>query len=240
MNIVIDQGNTSTKVALFEDRILVEKFRFKQLSAKKVNALLDQYSPQNGILCSVGRLNNELTDTLKERLPFFIELNENTPLPIKSTYKTPETLGKDRIASAVGAYTYQPEKNLLIIDIGTAITYDFVDATGTYRGGNISPGMTTRFRALHQFTKRLPLLDEEGDIPDIGYNTETAIRSGVINGIVHEINSYVDEYIKKYNVFAFLTGGHSIYFADKLKRRIFADVNLVLKGLNDILIYQYV
>ncbi|MDL2223627.1 type III pantothenate kinase [Bacteroidales bacterium OttesenSCG-928-M11] len=239
MNIVIDQGNTSSKVALFENNILIETIRFKPLTAKDLIFLLDKYTPQNGILCSVGEIEKEVIDILKEKIPFFIELDEHTKLPIRSEYQTPHTLGKDRIAAVVGAYTRFPKRNLLIIDAGTAITYDFVNSDGVYKGGNISPGMTARFRSLHMFTKKLPMLDEEGDISELGYNTETAIRSGVVCGIIREMDSYVEEYIKKHNVLAFLTGGHSIYFADKLKNRIFADVNLVLKGLNDILIYQY-
>jgi len=240
MNIVIDQGNSSAKIALFKKDQLEEVFCFYTLEELDLLNIIERFSPQRGILSVVGDMNPSLVSLLKTKIPNFIELDEATKLPIQIEYKTPKTLGRDRIAAVVGAYTQKRNRNLLIIDMGTAITYDFLDSNGIYKGGNISPGMTTRFNALHQFTKKLPLLDENGDVPKIGYDTETAIRSGVINGIVREIESYMDEYEKKQDVLTFLTGGHAIYFANKFKKRIFADGNLVLKGLNEILKYQYV
>lgn len=239
MNIAIDQGNTSAKIAFFEGKQLVESFRFKSLTKEDILSLLKRFSPDKGIISSVGTIDKELVTFLKEELPVFIELDEHTPFPISIAYKTPHTLGKDRVAAVIGAYSMQKGKNLLVIDVGTAITYDFIDANGIYHGGNISPGMTSRFKALHQFTKQLPLIDENGDIPEFGYNTETAIRTGVVDGIVREIDSYILEYKKKYKVLTFLTGGHSFFFDNKLKNSIFADGNLVLKGLNEILIHQY-
>lgn len=239
MNIVIDQGNTSIKVALFDGHELIDTFRYQSLCMDDVFDLLGRFSPQYGILCSVGEFDKALTEILNQELNLFTELNADTPLPIRIEYKTPQTLGKDRVAAVIGAQIRHKGSNLLVIDAGTAITYDFLNSEGVYKGGNISPGMDIRFKALHQFTKRLPMLDEEGDIPPLGYDTTSAIRAGVVNGIIREMDSYIDEYQKKYNVLTFLTGGHSIYFADKLKNRIFADGNLVLKGLNEILINQY-
>ena len=190
-------------------------------------------------MSTVTDVHPDIINLLSSRLTEFILLDENTPLPICIEYKTPQTLGKDRIAAVVGAMQMQPGKDVLVIDAGTAITYDLLDATGCYRGGNISPGMTMRFKALNHYTKRLPLLDENGDIPVIGYDTETAIRSGVISGIIKEIDAYLDEYKLRYpDILFFLTGGHSFYFETRLKNSIFADENLVLKGLNEILNYQ--
>ncbi|MGL4492132.1 MAG: type III pantothenate kinase, partial [Tannerellaceae bacterium] len=154
-------------------------------------------------------------------------------------YKTPNTLGRDRLAAVVGAHSIKPGHNLLVIDAGTAITYEFLNAEGCYMGGNISPGMKTRFKALNYYTQKLPLLNEDGDTPDLGDSTETAIRSGVVNGVVFEIDGYINSLRSKYSdLFVFLTGGHSFYFERRLKNSIFADINLVLIGLNTILDYN--
>jgi type III pantothenate kinase len=265
MNLVIDQGNSSAKIALFEGDALVKVFHTEALSEGLLFEIIREFRPKAGILCSVkeqfqrpviprltrdllkknadcqeiagqARNDNQCQKTF-ETVPFF-ELNYQLPLPLTLNYQTPETLGMDRIAAAVGAAAQKPATPLLIIDIGTAITIDYVSAEGVYNGGNISPGVDLRFKALHQFTGRLPLVNEKGDIPPLGYDTETAIRSGVIKGIIRELDSYIDEYKKKYNIFTFLTGGHAFYFESKLKNAIFADGNLVLKGLNAILIYQ--
>ncbi|MDR3062042.1 MAG: type III pantothenate kinase [Dysgonamonadaceae bacterium] len=241
MNIVIDQGNTSAKIAIYERRKLLASFIFRFLRSNQLLKLLNEFSPSQGIFSSVADVDPEVVNFLKERLNRFILLDENTPVPIKIQYETPQTLGRDRIASAVAVYTKYPDHNLLVIDAGTAITYDLIQAGGIYTGGNISPGMTIRFKALNNYTKRLPMLDEDGDIPEIGYNTETAIRAGVVNGILKEMNAYIDEFGTKYpDLLIFLTGGHSFYFETKLKKSIFADGNLVLNGLNEILNYQYV
>lgn len=241
MNIVIDQGNTSAKIAVFERRKLIASFIFKPFQLSDLCELHNQFSPSEGILSSVADLDSAVISFLKEKLNKFIILDENTPVPITISYKTPQTLGRDRISSAVAVYTKHPDQNILVIDAGTAITYDIVLSGGIYCGGNISPGMTTRFKALNSYTKRLPLLDENGDTPDFGYDTETAIRAGVVNGIVKEIEAYIDELKIKYpDLLVFLTGGHSFYFETKLKKSIFADGNLVLEGLNEILNYQYV
>ncbi len=239
MNIIIDQGNTSVKVAVFDQKNLVYTYHYKAIGEEELADVLQRYAPGRGILCCVGDFPASLLHRLKRQLNSFIVLDDETPLPIRIQYDTPHTLGKDRIAAAVGAYAAQPGRNLLVIDAGTAVTYDFVSAEGLFEGGNISPGMTTRFRSLHDYTSHLPLLNEEGDVPPLGYSTETAIRAGVVQGMIRELDSYVEEYQKKHNVLAFLTGGHSFYFADKLKSHIFADGNLVLKGLNEILMYQY-
>ena len=239
MNIVIDQGNTSTKAAVFDERKMLSSFIFKPLTASKLLRLLNEFSPSKGILCSVTAIKPEIVSILEKRLIHFVVLDESLPLPIQSVYRTPETLGKDRIAAVVGAWTQYPGKSILVIDAGSAITYDFIDASGIYKGGNISPGMTMRFKALNAYTDRLPLLNECGELLDLGTDTETAIRSGVISGIIKEIDAYIGDFKRKYpDLLVFLTGGHSFYFETKLKNSIFADGNLVLLGLNEILNYQ--
>ncbi len=226
---------------MYERRKLHASFIFKPLQLSRLIKLINEFSPSQGIFSSVADINPDIISFLKEKLNRFIILDEKTPVPITIQYKTPQTLGRDRIASAVAAYKKHPDRNLLVIDAGTAITYDFIQAGGIYSGGNISPGMTIRFKALNNYTRHLPLLDENGDIPELGSNTETAIRSGVVNGILKEMNAYIDEIKVKYpDLLVFLTGGHSFYFETKLKKSIFADGNLVLNGLNEILNYQYV
>ncbi|MDR2056904.1 MAG: type III pantothenate kinase [Dysgonamonadaceae bacterium] len=239
MNIVIDQGNTSAKIALFEGKTLLDSFHFESLTKEILLGIISEHPVEQGILSAVKQIDKNILSYLDSHLSFFFELCEQTLMPLILEYKTPHTLGRDRIAAATGAHMQKPDENLLVIDIGTAITFDFVNKEGHYKGGNISPGPELRFKALHHFTDRLPLIDEKGDIPVLGYDTATAIRSGVMKGIAWEIDSYIRYYKKKCNVFTFLTGGYSFYFESKLKNPIFADENLVLKGLNEILNYQY-
>jgi type III pantothenate kinase len=238
MNIIIDQGNSAAKVALFDRDVLVKNIQADVLSQADLQLIIQEFHPQAGILCTVKQLDASIFAFLSGHIPAFYKLTHQLPLPLTMDYQTPQTLGMDRVAAAVGAASQQPGANLLVIDIGTAITLDFVTAGGVYKGGNISPGPELRFKALHHFTNRLPLINEQGDLPALGYDTPTAIRSGVIEGIVRELDSYIEEYKKNENILAFLTGGYAFYFESKLKNTIFADGNLVLKGLNEILNYQ--
>jgi type III pantothenate kinase len=238
MNIIIDQGNSAAKVALFDGNTLVKVFYAEALTEVFLKGILQEFRPESGILCSVKNLNEgNIAEHLKT-LGAFYQLDYQLPIPLTIEYQTPQTLGMDRVAAAIGGATQKPATNLLIIDIGTAITIDYVSAAGVYQGGNISPGVELRFKALNHFTGRLPFVHEQGDIPALGYNTETAIRAGVMEGIARELNSYIDEYQKKQDISTFLTGGYTFYFESRLKNAIFADENLVLKGLNEILKYQ--
>lgn len=236
---IIDQGNASSKVAVFDGGCLKASFVYKQFDVEVVSSIFRQYDITAGIVSSVIETDKELIRFLKENLEQFIFLDETTPLPVTINYETPATLGKDRVAAVVGGVYLQPGCNLLIIDAGTAITYELVDANGIFLGGNISPGMTTRFKALNTFTEKLPLLTETEDIPLMGNSTGSAIRAGVVNGIVFEMDGYIDRLRQKHpDLFVFLTGGHSFYFESRLKNSIFADINLVLIGLNRILEYN--
>jgi type III pantothenate kinase len=239
VNLIVEQGNSSSKVAVYSKGLIVEYLQYKVLTEHALSALFEKYDLTHGVLSTVVAVDKALIKYLKEKLSFFVFLDEEVPLPIQVAYKTPSTLGKDRLAAVVGANFLKPAQDVLVIDAGTAITYDFIDAAGTYWGGNISPGMTTRFRALHQFTNQLPLLSEVDVIPDMGYDTTTAIQAGVVNGIVYEMDGYIDALKHKYtSLLVFLTGGHSNYFERRLKNSIFADINLVLTGLNRILEYN--
>lgn len=239
MNLIIEQGNTLSKVAMYENGRMKSSFMYKSLDIPTLANLFDKYAFKRGIFSSVINKDEKIISYLKDRLKDFIFLDEKVSLPIEIGYTTPSTLGKDRVAAVVGAYTERPGQNILVIDAGTAITYEVLEASGKYLGGNISPGMTTRFRALNQFTKKLPLVTEEGEIPFIGTSTDTAIRSGVVNGIVYEMDGYINVLKVKYpDLFVFLTGGHSFYFERRLKNSIFVDINLVFGGLNRILEYN--
>ena len=239
VNLIIEQGNTSSKVAVYENGRIKVSFVYAELSKSVVAALFEKYAFTKGIFSTVVDTDEGLIAYLQSKLRHFVFLDENVALPVKVDYQTPQTVGKDRIAAVVGANFLRPGQDLLVIDAGTAITYEFVSASGVFVGGNISPGMTTRFRALNFFTKKLPLVKEVEKVPFIGTSTETAIQAGVVNGIVYEMDGYIDELKLKYpNHFVFLTGGHSFYFERRLKNSIFADINLVLTGLNRILEYN--
>jgi type III pantothenate kinase len=168
-----------------------------------------------------------------------VEFNSGTPSPITNNYRTPKTLGLDRLAAAIGARTLFPDKDLLVIDAGTAITFDLVEGKGTFAGGNISPGLRSRFRALHEFTANLPLADEQGKIPLVGQTTEEAIKAGVIHGMVLEMDGMIDLMKKKRpEIQPVLTGGDARFFETRLKNRIFVKFEITLIGLNRILEYN--
>lgn len=188
------------------------------------------------ILSSVKPYDEELKRVLSEEFDQFIELDHQTALPIDNLYETPETLGKDRIAAAVGANELFPDQNLLIIDAGTAITYDLVSEKNQFVGGNISPGLEMRFKALNHFTGKLPLVEYSNDYEPVGKNTIDAIRAGVQNGILFEIAQTIDLFNRNYqNLHIIMTGGDSYFFDKKLNYSIFVNFNLTLIGLNRIL-----
>jgi type III pantothenate kinase len=234
-NASIDFGNTRIKIGLFNKDSLLEIFRVETVS--ETAELLMANSVENAIISSVTHSNFEISKKLNF-LKSLIFLDYNTPLPIKNTYTTPKTLGYDRIAAAVGANLRYPHQNCLIIDIGTAIKYDLVSDQNTFEGGMISPGRRMRFKALHTFTKKLPLLDSTV-VPDlVGISTKSCIESGVMNGIVAEINGIIEEHIKKLKITILICGGDAPYFETRIKYPNFVFQNLVLEGLNRILHYN--
>ncbi len=236
MNLIIDCGNTTTKVAVFDKDNFVAKSIFESLSIADLQNFIISYKLKKAIVSSVGVLSIEIIQFLKEELEFIIELQSSTPVPLKNNYASPQTLGLDRLAVAVGANYLNPARNCLVIDAGTAITYDFVDEFNTYQGGCISPGLFTRAKALNHFTQRLPLVEPDFANVLVGRNTHQAISSGIINGIVYEIDGYITDFKQNYrDVLFFLTGGDIFYFDKKLKSSIFVSENLLLIGLNRIL-----
>ena len=239
LNLIIDIGNTMAKVALFDNNDIVEVLTESNYSLGCLAELCARYPIEQGIVATVIDLNEQvLTDLAALSFPL-LWLNHQTPLPVVNLYETPETLGYDRMAAVVGANEQFPDKDILVVDAGTCITYEFIDSKGQYHGGNISPGMQMRFKALHQFTGRLPLIDSNGRKLPMGRDTETAMRAGVLKGIEYEISGYIESMKHKYpELLVFLTGGDDFSFDTKLKSVIFADRFLVLKGLNRILNYN--
>ena len=240
MYLCIDRGNTYSKVAVFnKGEIVLSKLFSHNDELHRIKEILKVYPVVYSIVSSVVDENKELNLLLCDFAKLHIVLSHKTKLPIKNNYRTPETLGKDRLAAVTGAYTLMPDNDVLVIDAGTAITYDFIDSSGVYHGGNISPGVDLRLDVLHQQTQNLPLV--EMNKPDLfmGVDTISAIQSGVFYGIILEIEGYIDRLMLKYpKLSVFLTGGYADSFGNQLKNRIFADKNLVLIGLNRILQYN--
>ncbi|MBL7110999.1 MAG: type III pantothenate kinase [Bacteroidales bacterium] len=237
MNLVIDIGNTLTKLAIFQDEEIVHKEVLEDFTSDTLESIRNSFPGINkAILSTVKNREPILLQHLSQSFEYFLELDHTTPLPITNKYETPVTLGYDRLAAVVGANTIFPNSNVLIIDIGSAITFDFIDLENNYQGGNISPGLNMRFRALHEFTSNLPLVQPSGQDSGIGKNTTEAIRKGVQNGIVNEVNGFIDHMISEYkDLKIIVTGGDSNFFDNSLKNSIFVDLNLILKGLNCIL-----
>ncbi len=217
----------------------VDEIRGESGVLSGIDAFVAKHRFRCGIVGSVRDLTASEEASLG-RLPFpILRLSPDTPVPITNRYRSPQTLGSDRLAAVIGASSLKPGKDLLIIDAGTCITYEVIDARGNYWGGNIAPGMQMRLRALHEFTARLPLVDAEGEVPGMGYDTETAIRSGVLRGMKYEIEGYIKSMRSKFpNLQVFLTGGDHINFDTNITNIIFSDKYIVPRGLNKILDYN--
>jgi type III pantothenate kinase len=234
--LIIDFGNTLQKFAIFDGKTLLEKQSYQGIVVQQLVDYLDEKGPFDAIiLSSVARHSPEIEKILSETVPLVI-LDENTPLPVKNLYLTPATLGKDRLAAATGANALYPGKNVLSIDAGTCITYDFLTENAEYLGGGISPGIRMRFRAMNAFTGRLPLVEPEEFSRLIGRDTQESLLSGVLNGVMEEITGIIRLYTEQYkDITVVITGGDLEYLHNKLKINIFAVPDLVLLGLNEIL-----
>ena len=236
MNLAIDIGNTQLKFGLFKANELVEAFSGEE----ELDKALAKYNIKKAIISRTGR-NEEVEQKLREKKISPLLLTQDLKLPLKILYKTPETLGADRIAGSVAAAQLQPDQNVLKIDFGTCITYDFVNNKGEYLGGAISPGMMMRFKSLHNYTAKLPLVDpmQFTSFDLTGTDTQTSILSGVVNGIKEEVEGIIKEYDSRFgNLKIVATGGDSVLFVTLVKCEIFARPYLVLEGLNRILNYN--
>ncbi len=240
MNLIVDVGNTYIKLAVFEEDSML------YVSSVELNLLMDEIENifknypniNKSIVSSVGNLTTNVLDKLSKHTQLH-KLTSGSKTAFNNKYATPTTLGVDRIALAMAAVVLYPKKNVLVIDAGTCITYDFVSSKGDYLGGAISPGITMRYEALHKLTAKLPLLEKEDTEFFIGNSTKTSIHSGVINGVFVEIEGIIGQYQSKFeDLTVILTGGDTHFLSKRLKNTIFADSKFLLKGLNYLLEYN--
>ena len=242
MNLVIDVGNTNAKICVYCGDDLVSKTVVPS-SGMAISSGMRMEAARHGIgACILGSVKGDFPEaevTARELGIVFYQLTPTTPVPISNGYSTPETLGADRLAAAVGASVIFPGSDVLIIDAGTAITYDMLINGSEFAGGNIAPGIMLRLKALHDYTNRLPLVEPNMPCRDFGLRTAEAVNNGVVLGVAREIEGYVAD-LKQKNVKAqiILTGGDSIFLSKLLKIAIFAAPNLVTIGLNRILNYN--
>lgn len=237
MNLVIDCGNTRFKVGIFSGTTLEKKYSFS--NEEELKDFLQHLTVENAIVSSVSKDSDKILNWIKAQRKS--TLTHTLPLPVQVNYKTPHSLGVDRIAAVCGAIDIFEKRDCLVIDAGTCITYDFIDRNKNYWGGAISPGLSMRFKAMNTFTERLPLVSMVGEADLIGDSTESGIRSGVLNGALMEMEGFIKNYRELYpDLGVVLCGGDSSFFENNLKPTIFAAPNLVLSGLNRILLYNAV
>jgi len=237
-NLTIDIGNTLTKVAVFTGDEIILLETYNTIEVESIIKIIDSHNISRVIVSCVGKLPSKFEDLISRKIEV-VYFSASTRIPIINCYKTPNTLGVDRLAAAVAANALFPNSNVLAVDCGTAITFDLVNSNSEYLGGAITLGVTTRFKALNSFTANLPLLSISEDFPLIGSNTTESILSGVLNGVVNEIDGYINAIKTQYNHLNIVfTGGDSFFFDKKLKNSIFVHPNLVLIGLNRILNYN--
>jgi type III pantothenate kinase len=234
MHCAVDIGNSFTKLFFTENNAVKKKLTISNSDHALIIESIEKIKPSKAIISSVIGI----PAFYQTVLPFSIILDSNTPLPFAIDYQNRATLGADRIALAAAARFLYPNKNVLTIDAGTCITYDIITRENIFKGGSISPGIKMRFRALEHFTARLPLIDtfDIKSIPLTGNSTETSILSGVLNGVIHEMDGFIEQYKSLYkDLTVLITGGDADFFVLHLKNEIFADSNLQATGLNYIL-----
>jgi type III pantothenate kinase len=240
MILTIDVGNTRIKGAVFEGDILLEHFVFlKKEHENNIQNILKKYKKVTHlVVSSVGELEKDSFSHYNNHLKVHF-ISHKDPFPFTNGYATPQTLGIDRMVLAAGATLQFPNQNRLIIDVGTCVTYDFVDENDVYLGGAIAPGLRLRYESLHNYTAKLPLLASKNPDSFIGKSTAESIHSGVVNGFAYEIDGFIDEYKAHYsNFIIILTGGDTEFLAKRLKNTIFANSNFLLESLNQTFQYK--
>lgn len=240
MQLVVDIGNTRTKAAVFNGRECLSEHILEENRVAAIATLLEKNPAiKHAIMSSVVEDASEIQALLASKTHLVL-FDHSTPLPIANAYQSPETLGKDRLAAAIGAWSLYRGKDALIVDAGTAIKVDLLTANNGYLGGSISPGIQMRFKALHAFTGRLPQVEFNKNYNSLtGKNTTESILNGVQNGALYEVQGFIDAYSKQYpDLIIIVTGGDASFFEAGLKNRIFAHPGLVLTGLNEILLFN--
>ena len=239
MKLVVDIGTTLLKLAVFDGGRLVAQQCVGELREETFAGLLGGARAARAVVASTRGEAPAIVEAVRRHTDYLLEFTPATPVPIGNAYLTPATLGRDRLAAAVGAATLYPGRNALIVDFGTAVTLDFVSADGVFRGGCISPGMAMRFRALHEYTAALPLCDATDSAELLGRTTDEAVRLGVMNSLAFEIEGYIARMQGEIeDLCVIFTGGDTNFFAKRIKNTIFANCNLVFWGLNRILEYN--
>lgn len=239
MNLVVDIGNTRLKYAFFIGKDRVEG----GYEREKLFAELKKYDRKKEamyvLLSGSGKIDDGIRSHLMSCADFWLEACPQIPLPVAIGYETPETLGIDRIAGCIGARQLFPGRDLLVIDSGTAITYNYMDKNGVFLGGNIAPGQDIRFRSLHLYTEKLPYIRARKGMTSYGKNTHDAIQCGVMKGVVFEVNGYIEEFMQQHGQGqVVVTGGNSEYLEHKLPASVCFEKYLGLYGLNEILEYN--
>lgn len=239
MNLVIDVGNTRVKAAVYEEDTLCEIVVFsKNKFLSEIKKIIKNYKISNAIISSVALISSKKIEKLQKLVPL-LQVSAQLKMPFKNLYATPHTLGVDRIALTFAAAMKYPTQNVLIIDAGTCITYDFLNHKNEYLGGAISPGLAMRYKSLHTFTSKLPLLPINQPNSFIGNSTNESINAGIVCGVLHEIDGIITQYKEKYlDLTVILTGGDTNFLSKQLKSSIFATQNFLLEGLNEILIFN--
>jgi type III pantothenate kinase len=231
ITICFDFGNTRLKAAVFEDAEIKDTIVLDNDSVETIHQLLNTYHPQKSILSSVINHNKEIEVLLAQKTKFHL-LDHLTKLSFTTPVGKPETIGADRLALCAAAVRFYPASHNLVIGLGTCITYNFINKYHEFLGGGISPGLTMRMKSLNQYTAKLPIVKPDSNLPLIGYDTNSNIQSGVILGMVYELQGFIDEYSRKFDNFnVLLTGGDIVHLAPHLKSKIFADSELIFKGL---------
>ena len=240
MILTVDVGNTRIKAAVFEGHTNLESFVFDKIELeKKIKKILEKFETITYlVVSSVGDVEKQSFLAFEDEVKVHFVSHEDI-FPFINNYGTPKTLGIDRMVLAAGATLLYPNQNRLVIDAGTCITYDFVDENNVYQGGAIAPGFRLRYESLHQFTAKLPLLTLESPESYVGKSTSESIHSGVVNGLVYEIDGFIDEYkADGSKIIIILTGGDAVFLAKRLKNTIFANSNFLLESLNQTFQYK--
>ena len=232
MNLALDIGNSFLKAGIFKNNNLINYCEFNREYYSNLKSILDKTPITHSIVSNVSESNNQLIALLSKKTNL-IKFNSSLKLPFKNRYQTKNTLGKDRIALVSNASKEYPKENVLLIDLGSCITFDFLNSKNEYLGGSISPGLSMRYKSLNSYTENLPLINPKEIDYFIGKNTEDSIHSGIINGIVGELNSTIDKYKSQFKeIRIILTGGDSKFLFNRIKNSIFANSNFLIFGLN--------
>jgi len=232
VSLCLDFGNTRQKAAIFRGAVLAETIFLGTDLVDSVQSIVQQYQPTDSILSSVIHHPQEIETYLAAHTRFHLLAAAKSTLNFTTPVGKPETIGADRLALCAAVAMEGYGKNSLIIGLGTCITYNFLNVRNEFLGGGISPGMYMRMKALNSYTAMLPIVEPTWNVPLIGYDTKTNIQSGVVLGMAMEIDGFIDAYKERYDAFnVFLTGGDTVHLAPHLKNRIFADPDLLFKGL---------